>query len=62
MKYSVDVFINADNNRYTGIVYGHPDGGGDGVELFRRASFLNVRLAEIGCDNFIEKQTHSEPA
>lgn len=59
MEYSVDIFINSNNNRYTGIVCGHPDGGGPGVELFRRSGFSNAERAEIGCDNFIEKQTHN---
>jgi hypothetical protein len=56
MEYSVDIFINADNNRWSGVVCEHPNGGGPGVEVYRRTGFSNGDRAEIGCDKFIEKR------
>lgn len=56
MEFSVDIFINADNNRYTGIVMEHPDGGGHGEVVYKKTGFANDDMAAAGCDRFIEKQ------
>jgi len=56
MEYSVDIFINAENSRWTGIVREHPDGGGQGEIVYEKHNFLNEPFAEIACDNAINKR------
>lgn len=56
MEYSVDIFINANNNRWTGIVREHPEGGGPGEVIYEKSTFLNGTLAEIACDKVIEER------
>lgn len=54
-EYAVDIYINPDNNRWTGIVYGYPNSCGNPQELLhKKTGYQNSDMAEKNCDKFID--------